>query len=450
MKPLSVSAKRNILRPLAASIALAVPLIVCADPLDVARRTDVTETITTCADAGAGSLRDAITNAVDNETIDLSHLQCSPITLTTGELASPVAASYLHIVGPAAGITIDAANHSRVLEHTGVGTLYLDNVTLTRGLAGGAQGGGCLLTQGELIAHSSTFSSCTFNASANTPVRGGGIYAHGNALLYFSSVSGNRLQASHASSDGGGIAGSLVSLHYSSVADNMNNCAYGQTCRGGGVYANGGSAQESTISGNRAYSGAGIYSVGFFTVDQSTISGNKAGDVAGGLFLKSNGQIVASTIAFNTATFPGGAGIYMISGTTALIGSIVARNTVDDGLTNADIAGAPGSALSGSNDLIMASSLAVPAFTTTLDPLLGPLQNNGGPTKTHAIDECSPAASAGSQGSETHLWDQRGPPYQRVVSVSMDIGAFEARPDFIFGNGFEGREARPNAIEICL
>jgi hypothetical protein len=448
MTRIQCGVSRNVMRPLAASLALALPIVAFAAAAPIANQTAANVAVTTCADAGTGSLREVFGNAVDSETIDLSQLHCSPITLATGELVT--SANNLQVVGPTAGITIDAANHSRIFKHIGNGALDLSHLTLTRGSASDSGGGGCVITSGDLVAHDSTFSSCTFSGSPNNAVRGGAIFALGNVKLYSSSVTGNRLQASNATADGGGIFGTLVSLHYSSVADNTIVCAYGQTCRGGGVYANAGSASESTISGNRAYNGAGIYSVGFFTVDQSTISGNRAGDAAGGLFLKSNGQIIASTIAFNTAVFPAGAGIYIGPGATGMIGTIIARNTVDEGLTNADIAGTPGATLAGTNNIVMASTLTLTPNTAVVDPLLGPLQFNGGTTKTHAPDECSLAVSHGSTGSETHLWDQRGPPFKRVIGSAIDIGAIEFLPDFIFNDGFEGGEARPSAPAFCI
>jgi len=65
----------------------------------------------------------------------------------------------------------------------------------------------------------------------------------------------------------------------------------------------------------------------------------------------------------------------------------------------------------------------------TIDPLLGPLLDNGGPTETHALLVGSPAinvgddtAVAGSGG--VPLYDQRGAPFDRIVS-NIDIGAFE-------------------------
>jgi hypothetical protein len=78
--------------------------------------------------------------------------------------------------------------------------------------------------------------------------------------------------------------------------------------------------------------------------------------------------------------------------------------------------------------------LPVPADTIwQSDPGLGPLQNNGGPTRTHMPLPDSVAVDAGAaHGYDT---DQRG--YARVVGAAADIGSVESGNDTIFVNGFE-------------
>jgi hypothetical protein len=61
-----------------------------------------------------------------------------------------------------------------------------------------------------------------------------------------------------------------------------------------------------------------------------------------------------------------------------------------------------------------------------LDPLLGPLQDNGGPTQTHALLPGSPAIDAGNNAYATE-WDQRGEGFPRIVNGIIDIGAFEVQ-----------------------
>jgi hypothetical protein len=65
-----------------------------------------------------------------------------------------------------------------------------------------------------------------------------------------------------------------------------------------------------------------------------------------------------------------------------------------------------------------------------LDPHLGPLQDNGGPTPTLALLPGSPALDVGdnSARSATGPLDQRGQGFARVANGTVDIGAFEAEP----------------------
>jgi hypothetical protein len=62
-----------------------------------------------------------------------------------------------------------------------------------------------------------------------------------------------------------------------------------------------------------------------------------------------------------------------------------------------------------------------------LDPLLGPLADNGGPTWTRALDPASPAIDQGTNVSGL-TFDQRGTGYPRKVGPGVDIGSFELRP----------------------
>ncbi len=83
--------------------------------------------------------------------------------------------------------------------------------------------------------------------------------------------------------------------------------------------------------------------------------------------------------------------------------------------------------------------LADPTDLPLTDPLLRPLQDNGGPTKTHALQPSSPAIDAGDDGAAPAT-DQRG--VSRPQGVASDIGAFELQPpsctaevDLIFADG---------------
>jgi hypothetical protein len=69
-----------------------------------------------------------------------------------------------------------------------------------------------------------------------------------------------------------------------------------------------------------------------------------------------------------------------------------------------------------------------PTDILDVDPLLGPLADNGGPTLTHALLPGSPAIDAGDPNpADPPEWDQRGPGFPRIANGRIDIGAFEVQ-----------------------
>ena len=155
---------------------------------------------------------------------------------------------------------------------------------------------------------------------------------------------------------------------------------------------------------------------------------------AAGVEALANARIYNSTIARNTGdddNFP--AGLNVGSSVVTLQSSIVANNMI--GAVEFDLGTAVASTVSGSNNLVMAhaAQTAVPIDTISADPKLGPLQNNGGPTQTHALAPNSPAIDKGNN-LQALDFDQRGAP--RLQLRQTDIGAFEL-VDAIFTSGFE-------------
>jgi|CXWL01.1.fsa_nt_gi hypothetical protein len=115
-------------------------------------------------------------------------------------------------------------------------------------------------------------------------------------------------------------------------------------------------------------------------------------------------------------------GGYSGGGLRNVLGTLVSRgyNLSSDG-AGGDGGSGPGGLLDGPGDI------------RNTNPLLGPLRNNGGPTRTHALLSGSPAIDRGDPGFNPNiftppmLYDQRGPGFLRVVNGRLDIGAFEAR-----------------------
>jgi len=399
-----------------------------------------------CRDSGPASLRDAYSNAIDNEIIDLTNLTCGTITLTTGALVDSKGATNVTLLGPGvAALMIDANSQDRALVHKGSGALTIKDLTITRGSYNGAHGGGCIYSHGSVHMYNSTVSACTLKPSGNAPGNGGGVYALGSLDLATSTVSGNTINCpGNSAGSGGGIwSGGPATIDYSTIGNNRVSCN-GIPRRGGGIFS-GSDAKiySSTISANVAGDGGGAYFAADAIVKASTISGNNSsGGGASGLLATHQLFLGDCTITKNDSGFQAGAAVHLNSITTAkMYGTIIYGNPAYQDIFTDDLDGRSGAVVIGSNNLIGVSLLAVPSGTLSSDPLLGPLSDNGGAahTFTHALLKGSPAIDRGINTPQTIdlTKDQRGPGFARVAGTAADIGAFEFLGDRIFSNGFD-------------
>jgi len=260
--------------------------------------------------------------------------------------------------------------------------------------------------------------------NGKTDGSGGGIFARGNLSLISVVVREN------IAAFGGGISGDDISVLDSAIVGNSTTSS---EARGGGIYA-GSSFQliRSTISGNSAPLGAGIYAQGQVEVTNSTISGNTAaGDgsttgVGGGLYYDNSsvqGTLTNVTIANNSA--PRGSGIYKGSGTLEVKNTIVATNTGSAECFRAGSITSLGNNIDGGTGC----GFTGPGDRQNTNPNIGPLADNGGPTRTHALQNGSPAIDGGTNTGCPSV-DQRGIQRPRDGdgngSTICDIGAFEA------------------------
>jgi hypothetical protein len=202
------------------------------------------------------------------------------------------------------------------------------------------------------------------------------------------------------------------------------------TLEGGGILNLGTlTVVQSTINGNTGDlggapgSGGGIYNQNTLTVINSTISGNSATLGGGGLFNQegATATLVNATINGNTAGPSVGGGVDNNGGTLNLTNTIISGSSPGSGdCVNTGTIG------TNSHNLVQDGSCS-PAVTG--NPKLGPLQNNGGPTFTHALMTGSPAIDAGDDsvlGSPLFLTtDQRGSGFPRKACAHVDIGAYE-------------------------
>ena len=193
------------------------------------------------------------------------------------------------------------------------------------------------------------------------------------------------------------------------------------------------SVANSTISGNSAPdSGGGIYAnaLGDFSIVNSTISGNSAGTSGGGIYNSASSLNVAnSTITGNSAAF--GGGIYN-DGQFGVSAVEISNTILNVGALGANIFNNFGTVTSHGYNLSSDDGggyLTGPGDQINTDPLLSPLQNNGGPTFTHALLPGSPAIDAGDPNfTPPPFNDQRGCPFDRVFNGRIDMGSFETQP----------------------
>lgn len=345
-------------------------------PLPAATRGGATLPVTSCADDGSsGTLRSVVAGAASGDTVDLSGLSCSSITLTQGAISTHLDSLTLH--GPATPLALDGGDAGSVLTHYGAGTLRIERLTITNGYYQG--GGGCLFSQASITLVDTAVRDCH---SSDQYGAGAGVLARGDLTLESSTLSGN----SGAVAGGGAVADGVVTI------------------------------RNSTISGNTAAAvGGGLY---------------HGGDAASGATL----TVTNSTITGNTASY-GGGGVYLAyAPATTLRSTIIAGNTASSG---ADLGSGEQPTVTGDHNLIVATAFALPGDTLTADPQLLPLADNGGPTQTHALATTSPARDAGSN-ADALAYDQRGAGFARSVGGGPDIGAFELQgSDLIFADGFE-------------
>ncbi len=284
--------------------------------------------------------------------------------------------------------------------------------------------------------------------------------------------------------DGGHLATTLTvsatTAHVSLAQLTIRN-GYGLTNGGGGVYSLGTlTMTNTTVSGNTsddsvavvAGLGGGIYNAGTLTILSSTVTANTvtrlrlgAFPYGGGIYNTGTLSIVNSTIASNQAAdywpsgVPYGGGIANVgSGTVMLSNTTVSKNsavihtpfgsagTYGGGVYNQGATGMTfqnsilaGNTLGGNCTGTMnsmgfnMSSDATCSFSgsgdqKSIDPKLGALQNNGGPTSTMALPAGSPALNAGNPngctngGTQLLTTDQRGMP--RPNPGACDMGAY--------------------------
>jgi hypothetical protein len=254
----------------------------------------------------------------------------------------------------------------------------------------------------------------------------GGYYRIFSVIRGTTSIAGLTItngDAEDASGGGGGIYNeSTLTVSNCTISGNGANGATGMSGKGGGIDNFGTlTLSNSTVSGNSAPTGVGggIHNARQMTVSSSTVSGNVSNDGGAGILNQGNLTLTSSTLSGNFSSFAGGSGLCILDpGTVHARNTIIAGNTADYA---PDLIGDIGSL--GHN--LIGNTQAGSGFDDTdllnVDPLLGPLQGNGGPTKTMALLAGSPALNAGDP-AQLGTADQRGV----IRTGGVNIGAFQA------------------------
>lgn len=409
-----------------------------------------TRVVTTCDDAGAGSLRDTIAGADSDDTIDLSQLACSRITLTSGAIY--IGQSNLAIQGPGAGrLAVDGNLHDGIFFHLGAGTLKVTDLSLENSFKYNTSDdalGGCIHGEGNVMVTRSQLRNCQVLSALNRGALGGGIFAQGSVLLDHSVITGSMAKATgNGYASGGGLyARDGITSQYSTVSNNVAISESTTPTFGGGVFAwNGGLILGTTISGNQSARMGGIATKGSSSYTlmllNSTVSGNVANRV-GGISSVQKLNLYNSTIAFNTSHEWNVGGTYFAAGVhigvAGEMDSTIIANNVNTAapFPTADLTGAPSTGFSGGHNNVMLCGAACPVDTSHEDPGLHPLQDNGGPTRTH-VPTPGQWDTFGGSNVLGWPWDQRGPGFARQSSGDWpEIGALQINSDIIFANGF--------------
>ncbi len=357
-------------------------------------------TVTSAANSGEGSLRDAIDRIAGGGTITIDPaLAGQSVNLNTGPLVIGKAVTVDGTGAP--GFTLDGGAADRVLVIEAGADVTFRSVDLANGF--GFQLAGCVLNNGTLTLEGSTVSGCVMTTDAGDFWQGGGAVYTGT--------------------------GGVTNLVDSTVADNSSG-----------------------------WSGGGLY--GFFgsttNVTRSTISGNVAADVGGGLRMLGDANIVNSTISGNTSTAWHGGAAFHTDGVMTLLNTTVTDNTAPAGTAGGFFVGtftdAPAT-LTLHNSIVAANTGAncfagfFGGGAVTLSSLghnlasdgtcnlnatgdqpntaadLGPLADNGGPTQTHALNAGSAAIDA-ADSAACPATDQRGV----ARDAACDIGSYEVTP----------------------
>ncbi len=402
-------------------------------------------TVTTTADSGVGSLRQAVIDAAAGNKINFSFATYpATIVLTTGEIDINKNITITGRANPR-DIVIDGNANDFIFRCDGGHTYNISGLTVSNGLnasaggiyvwnsgtrlnlsncvvtacattaSGNGNGGGGVIFEGW-SANGGTIVNCLFSGNS-VPPSGNNSSAEGGAIYIGRNTANVKIKACSFENNSAGGDGGAVSIREVTTVQIEDSTFFGNTSLsncGGAVYACYDDTRaldiiNCTFVGNSAINQAGgthtdglggaIFAQrGYFDMYNSTIVANSAGR-GGGLYSTgpATGQdhnLYSCIFGYNTA----------ISGNPDLL------LTGDGMATNCIYSGAPAGNVS-----------AIPDVSTTL-------ADNGGPTLTLMIDNPGNCMNEGSNPLSL-AYDQRGPGYNREADGVADIGAIEGIPE---------------------
>lgn len=356
----------------------------------------------------------------------------------------------LNLIGSAASTTIiDGGGANTVVRISSTSAVVtLSNLTIRNGSPSGVANFGILTINSSIL-------------SGNRSTAGGAIGNAGNATINNSTISGNRAQSlpcilyfQSCGAIGGGIwnsSSATLTINSSTVANNSAGAALG-SCPHGHVYSDGGGIanqgklimSNSTVAANTASwtsngtcglgHGGGVFNSGTAIVSNSTLAGNKTTS-GGGIFNSGTATISNSTLSENLA-FSGVGVSNSNQAIIALQNSILDHNFLPGTPSQSQNCSGTLNSLGYNLSSDATCNFNKPGDLNNHDPLLGPLQNNGGPTQTMALIPGSPAIDGGNPSGCTDgqgnllKADQRGMPRPDKEDASgCDIGAYESQSD---------------------
>jgi hypothetical protein len=437
----------------------------------VASAATITVNTTDDVNAAQCTLRSAITAAnsnsvvggcvtgVGSDTIKFNLPANSTITLGT---ALPAITSAVDIQGPGADqLTVDGGNGVRVVGVTVNGSTTISGLTIAHGKCvqgcGLQNAGGTVKLDHVIVDHN----VATQSGGTNAFPEGGGIFNQGTMTLTLSTVSNNTVSASGASSQnvprGGGVLnanGGSLTVDRSTLVGNTATASGGggsfTNAAGGGIsnFATLNVAQ-SAIDGNVVHAsggtvantaqGGGISNANSASVhvslDRATIAENSATGSGPGIDIHSGGLVVdgasfaitSSTIASNSAPMYAN-----LSGSATTVRNSIVANPLGGGASCSSHPTSQGYNVDSGTSCGFNQATDKPSTNPMLDS--GGIADNGGPTKTIALQPGSPAIDQGlSSAGETA--DQRGSSrpsdFGSIANATggdgSDIGAFEVQ-----------------------